>query len=181
MRVDSARESAGIIVKLLGENNMSALVYKHVPVVAAAAPAELPYLGPTGYKTLKLDMTEAQAVATGLLTDKQWMSGCFTYRFRSSEGTGSEYGDVLIGMNGKVHSIDATSRMLTREGVWRNMHLNDVKAVYPKLAQDPQQPFLYRTPVPGNSRANYTFIVNNNQDIATDFSLQNNEDPGCGA
>ncbi|MBB4676755.1 hypothetical protein [Crossiella cryophila] len=174
---------------------MSALAYKLAPVLAAgaavlllggttasaAAPSALPFLGPTGYKNLKLDMTEAQAVATGLLTDKQSMGSCFTYRFRPSEGTGSEYGDVTIGLNGKVHSIDATSRMLTREGVWRNMHLNDVKAVYPKLAQDPQQSYLYRTPVPGNSRANYTFTVNNNQNIATEFSLQNNEDPGCGA
>ncbi|MGO1053010.1 hypothetical protein [Crossiella sp. CA198] len=174
---------------------MSALANKHVPVVAAAAavlllggataaaaaPAALPYLGPTGYKTLKLDMTEAQAVATGLLTDKQGMGSCFTYRFRPSEGTGSEYGDVTIGLNGKVHSIDATSRMLTREGAWENMRLDDVKAIYPQLTQDPQEPYLYKTPVPGNSRARYVFLVNNNQNIATDISMQLTEDPGCGA
>ncbi|MGW0522350.1 hypothetical protein [Crossiella sp. NPDC003009] len=147
---------------------------------ASAAPDTLPFLGPDGYKSLKLNQSEAEAAATGLLTDKQRMGSCTTYRFVASEGTGSEYGDVVIGLNGKVHSINATSRMLTREGAWENMHVNDLKAIYPELVRDPR-PALYRAPVPGNSAAIYVFTVNNDQGIATDISLQNDEDPGCGA
>ncbi|WHT21318.1 hypothetical protein N8J89_09755 [Crossiella sp. CA-258035] len=143
----------------------------------SATRSALPYLGPDGYKSVKLNMTEAQAVATGLLTGRRVADGCVTYRFVAGEGTGCESGDVVIGRDGRIQSISATARALTREGAWNNMPLSDVKAIYPRLAQDERQHHLFRTPVPGSEHASYTFAVNDDS-VATRVSLHRNDAPG---
>ncbi|GAA2839066.1 hypothetical protein [Crossiella cryophila] len=172
---------------------MNKLVGKFAPVLAlaaavsvlggataSAAPAGLPYLGPDGYKSLKLGMSEADALATGLLTEQEQIGSCVSYRFVSSEGSMPAYSGVLFDENRKLNSIGATSRMLTREGAWPNMHIKDVKVVYPQLTQDPDQPYLHKTPVPGNTNAKYHFVLDEH-DVAYTFGLHSNRDAACGA
>ncbi|MGO1053011.1 hypothetical protein [Crossiella sp. CA198] len=90
------------------------------------------------------------------------------------------YSGVLFDEHRKLNSIGATSRMLTREGAWPNMRISDVKVIYPKLAQDPDQPYLHKTPVPGNDNAKYHFVLNEH-DLAYTFSLTSTRDAACGA
>lgn len=146
---------------------------------ASATPADLTTLGPDGYKTLKLGMPEDQALATGLITEKSALGKCFLYKMPASEGSLPEHGGVVVSADLKVHSISATTLMVTPEGVQRGAPLSEVKATYPNLTQNPQQPWLHSTPVPGNPNATYTFVINEQQ-VASEFGLYGTSDGGCG-
>ncbi|WP_073482429.1 hypothetical protein [Streptoalloteichus hindustanus] len=132
------------------------------PALAAgpsAAPAAQPrILGPDGYKTLKLGMSEQDAVATGLLENKRpFGDTCVIYSIVRSEGTHPNRSGVIISPKFGVWSIPATSKMRTPQEIWQGSRFSDVQDAYPDLTRHPQFDYIYTAGVPGNPKAEYDF------------------------
>ncbi|RZS44951.1 hypothetical protein EV193_101832 [Herbihabitans rhizosphaerae] len=136
------------------------------PVVAPAPNT----LGPDGYKSLLLGMSEQQAVATGLLVDRQDLGGCVAYYFAPSEGTMSRASGVLISPENGVFDIGATSLMTTAQGITRGSTVDQLRAAYPDLQQDPEMDFIHHANVPGSHVAVFDFVVDNGE--VTDIHLR---------
>ncbi|WP_216206509.1 hypothetical protein [Amycolatopsis aidingensis] len=127
-------------------------------------------LGPDGYKSLKLGMSEQDAVATGLLTDGEDHGECSFYYFVPSEGTMPRSSGIFISETDGVYVIGGTSKMRTPEHIRRGHSFQRLLAAYPYLKQDDMFDFLYTTPVPGNPEAAYRFVVFDG--VVDDFGLE---------
>jgi len=137
---------------------------------AEAATAGTPrILDSFGYGALKLGMPEAAAEATGLLTDRE-PGKCDAYYFVPAEGSMPRSSGVFISPASGVNRIGATSKTRTPQEIWRGSTLDDLRDAYPGLVQDSGQDWIYRAPAPGNTAAEYSFVVENNQ--VEDFALE---------
>ncbi|GAB3484071.1 hypothetical protein GCM10027521_24220 [Amycolatopsis cihanbeyliensis] len=127
-------------------------------------------LGPDGYKSLKLGMSEQDAVATGLLTGGENHGECSYYHFVPGEGTMPRSSGIFISETDGVYVIGGTSKMRTPELIRRGHSFQRLLAAYPYLEQDSVFDFLYTTPVPGNPEAGYRFVVHGGE--VQDFALE---------
>ncbi|MFD9894367.1 hypothetical protein ACFWY9_33895 [Amycolatopsis sp. NPDC059027] len=135
----------------------------------AAGQTQARILDSFGYGQLKLGMSEADAVATGLLTAGE-PGKCAAYYFVPSEGSMPRSSGVFISKTDGVTVIGGTSKMRTPQEIWRGSTLDDLREAYPDLTQDSQMDWIYRASAPGNPAANYSFVVNFNQ--VQDFALE---------
>lgn len=141
-------------------------------------------LGPDGYKTLRLGMSAREARQTGLIQDGGVIEPCVWYRFKPSEGEQNPGNGVVVSPTRGVVSIPGTTRARTPEGITMGMLGNgkgstrgQMKDAYPDLKRLPEG-YLYRTPVPGNPDATYTFAVSMWGRVV-DIMLTSNADGGC--
>jgi hypothetical protein len=95
---------------------------------SAPATSEPRLLGPNGYGTLKLGMTERQARATGLLTDYTGKACTFAYLRDASTGEGLVW---LSSANRGIIAIEAWGDVETPEGVHIGMSGADMRRAYP--------------------------------------------------
>ncbi|MBP2473707.1 hypothetical protein JOF53_002579 [Crossiella equi] len=142
-------------------------------VSAVADLAQLRVLTAHGYRSLRLGMGEAEAMATGLLTGEDTSGVCRFYRFVHTEGSQPKTSGVFISPTNGVVMIGGTSKMLTPQGVWRGSELADLRDAYPVLRRDRLCDWIYRAAAPGNPRAHYWFTVEGGR--VTDFGLQASE------
>ncbi|MGW0522349.1 hypothetical protein [Crossiella sp. NPDC003009] len=138
--------------------------------VAASTDLAQRLLHAHGYRALRLGMSEADAVATGLLTSDDTSGVCRFYRFAGSEGSQPKTSGVFISPTNGVVMIGGTSKMLTPQGIWRGSELADLRDAYPVLRRDRLCDWIYRAAAPGNPRAHYWFTVDGGR--VTDFGLQ---------
>lgn len=161
----------------------------------AAAPAMTPgadtetaaarhTLGPTGYRSLRLGMSRAEALGTRLLTDPVEIGHCTWYHLRPSEGSQAAADGVVVSPDRGVVNIPGTSTSQTPRGVTRGpvgggygTPLSQVVAVYPRgrLASNG---FVYTAPVPGNPAAHYTMALDQLGRV-DDLALTSDDTGGC--
>ncbi|WP_433514150.1 hypothetical protein ACQP2T_00095 [Nonomuraea sp. CA-143628] len=134
------------------------VVLAGVAPAANAAPAQKATLGPFGYGSLKLGMTEAQAKATGLIVRKRIKAPttCATYDLKTQRYSGDRAG-LFISKKQGVVTISGPGTVKTPQGIGRGSTPAQLKAAYPNLKQNA----MYGTfaTVPGNPKASYIFLV----------------------
>ncbi|MGO1053009.1 hypothetical protein [Crossiella sp. CA198] len=135
--------------------------------------AQLRLLHAHGYRALRLGMSEADALDTGLLSTDDTSGVCRFYRFAAAEGSQPKTSGVFISPTNGVVMIGGTSKMLTPQGIWRGSELADLRDAYPVLRRDRLCDWIYRAAAPGNPRAHYWFTVDGGR--VTDFGLQASE------
>ncbi|MEU7740946.1 hypothetical protein [Nonomuraea sp. NPDC049158] len=128
------------------------------PAANAAPAAQKATLGPFGYGSLKLGMTEAQAKATGLIVRKtiNAPTKCSTYDLKTQRYGGDRAG-LFISKKQGVVTISGPGTVKTPQGIGRGSTPAQLKAAYPNLKQNA----MYGTfaTVPGNPKASYVFLV----------------------
>lgn len=153
----------------------------------AAAAAEASTLGPDGYKSLELGMSEEEALATGLITDRQQVGDCTWFSLKKSEGEQNPGSGVVVSPDRGVVSIPGTQRLKTPEGLTMGSVKNDrgstteqIENAYDLYTVDKTGPVpIYTAPVPENSEAHYVFAIGAD-DRAKDLGLTADDDGGCG-
>lgn len=144
-------------------------------------------LGPDGYKTLRLGMSEKKAVATGLIHDRQDVGECTWYRLKPSEGKQNPGSGVVVSPTEGVVSLPGTEDTHTPEGITMGSIDNDqgsttgkIEKSYDKYTVDKTGPVpLYTAPAPGNASAHYFFAIGED-DLVKDLGLTSDNDGGCG-
>ncbi|GAA4885285.1 hypothetical protein [Saccharopolyspora cebuensis] len=131
-------------------------------------------LGPEGYRTLQLGQSEQQAVATGLLVDRQQPGDCVFYRLRSEEGQANPGSGVFIDPRLGVVMIGGTDRIRTPGGIGYGSTLAEVRATYPDLEPEGPTGFVHEADVPGHHANEYRFAFGPD-DRVTDFGLEGPE------
>ncbi|RJQ78463.1 hypothetical protein D5S17_12995 [Pseudonocardiaceae bacterium YIM PH 21723] len=149
---------------------IGALVMLMVLGSSSAGAADERVLGADGYRQLKLGMTRQQAEDTGLLRGAQHGAKCTFYYFVDAEGRMPSTSGVFISERTGVGAIGSTDLMNTPEHIGLGSKLDQLRRAYPKLKEDPRQDGVFVTPVPGNDRAVYEFVVTG--DEVQDFVLQ---------
>ncbi|GAA4913461.1 hypothetical protein HD597_010486 [Nonomuraea thailandensis] len=117
-----------------------------------------PLLGPTGYGSVKLGMTAAQARATGKLVRKSVRGSlptCTTWDLKEQR-----YGDnragVFISKKHGVVAIAAPGSVRTPQGIGRGSTVAQLRRAYPDFRLDADGPI---AGVPGNRKATYVFHI----------------------
>lgn len=144
-------------------------------------------LGPDGYKSLELGMSEDDAVATGLLTDRQEIGDCTWFYLDPAEGEQNPGAGVVISPTHGVVSIPGTQSNQTPEGITMGSVNNDegstteqIEDGYDKYTVDKTGPMpIYTAPAPGNPEAHYIFVIGDD-DRAKDMGLTADDDGECG-
>lgn len=155
---------------------------------AEAAPvSEQNTLGPDGYKTLELGMSEQEAVDTGLLADGEEIGACTWYYLDPAEGEQNPGAGVVISPTHGVVSIPGTQSNQTPEGITMGSVSNDegstteqIEEGYDRYTVDKTGPVpLYTAPAPGNSEAHYRYAIGDD-DRVKDMALAADDDGECG-
>lgn len=144
-------------------------------------------LGPNGYKSLELGMSEDEAIATGLLADRQEIGECTWFYLDPAEGEQNPGAGVVVSPTHGVVSIPGTQSIQTPEGITMGSVHNDAGSTteqiedgYDKYTVDKTGPVpLYTAPAPGNPEAHYLFAIGDD-DRAKDMALTTDDDGGCG-
>lgn len=144
-------------------------------------------LGPDGYESLDLGMSEDEAVATGLLTDRQEIGDCTWFYLDPAEGEQNPGAGVVISPTHGVVSIPGTQSGQTPEGITMGSVHNDegstteqIEDSYDKYTVDKTGPTpIYTAPAPGNPDAHYIFAIGEDE-RAKDMGLTADDDGGCG-
>lgn len=144
-------------------------------------------LGPDGYESLELGMSEDDAIATGMLTDRQEIGECTWFYLDPAEGEQNPGAGVVISPTHGVVSIPGTESNQTPEGITMGSVNNDegstteqIEDSYDKYTVDKTGPTpIYTAPTPGNSDAHYIFAIGED-DRAKDTGLTADDDGGCG-
>lgn len=168
-------------------------VLAFAPTAAQADPADSAdaadggILGPEGYKSLELGMSEDDAVATGLLTDRQEIGDCTWFYLDPAEGEQNPGAGVAVSPTHGVVSIPGTASSGTPEGITmgsvddhEGSTTEHIEAGYDRYTVDKTglTP-LYTAPTPGNSEAHYIFAIGED-DRAKDMALTADDDGECG-
>jgi|GEM_PF-5635933 len=177
--------AAGIVALVLAP----AVAQADTDVAGEAAPdaASENTLGPDGYKSLELGMSEDEAIATGLLTDRQELGDCTWFYLDPAEGEQNPGAGVVVSPTHGVVSIPGTQSNQTPEGVTMGSVHNDegstteqIEGSYDKYTVDKTGPTpIYTAPAPGNPDAHYIFAIGDD-DRAKDMGLTADDDGGCG-
>lgn len=144
-------------------------------------------LGPDGYKSLELGMSEEEALDTDLITDRQQVGDCTWFSLKKSEGEQNPGSGVVVSPDRGVVSIPGTQSMKTPEGITMGSVKNDkgstteqIENAYDRYTVDKTGPVpLYTAPTPGNSEAHYLFAIGED-DKVKDMGLTADDDGGCG-
>lgn len=145
---------------------------------ATPAQADGSTLGPSGYKTLHLGQSAADAKATGLLVDEQ-KGACDMYYLRPAEGQPNVGGGVWVAPELGVVMISGTSKSHTVEGIGMGDSLAEVRSAYADLRPLAGSDFVFRAATPGNRDAYYRFAFDADHRVA-DFSLESADMGACG-
>ncbi len=157
------------------------------PSQEATSAADASTLGPDGYKSLELGMSEEEALATGLITDRQQVGDCTWFSLKKSEGEQNPGSGVVVSPDRGVVSIPGTQSLNTPEGITMGSVNNDkgstteqIENAYDVYTVDKTGPVpIYTAPAPGNSEAHYIFAIGDD-DRAKDLGLTADDDGGCG-
>src|SRR5699024_11639482 len=87
------------------------------PSQEATSAADASTLVPDGYKSLELGMSEEEALATGLITDRQQVGDCTWFSLKKSEGEQNPGSGVVVSPDRGVVSIPGTQSLNTPEGI----------------------------------------------------------------
>ncbi|WP_143219898.1 hypothetical protein [Actinomadura sp. CNU-125] len=141
---------------------------------ASAAPAGPVRLGPEGYGALKLGMTREAAEATGLITIKSEPpggAGCGSFDLKEFPREGP-YGGGSFSPDLGIARIAAAEGVRTPEGIAVGASAAEIEKAYPELREGPNLSF---TAVPGNPKAQYTFLIVDGRakELALDLANQN--------
>ncbi|SDI51048.1 hypothetical protein SAMN05192558_108325 [Actinokineospora alba] len=124
------------------------------PGTTTKAPAA-PTLGPDGFGALKLGMSRANALATGLITDAPAApSGCAGHKYKAYKVAENSF-PVGISSTKGVSSLFAVGDMRTPEGIHLGSTKEQVSAAYPAIEQVVNG---HVVKVPGNVNAYYTML-----------------------
>lgn len=153
----------------------------------SSSAAEESTLGPDGYKSLQLGMTEEEAVDTGLLTEPQEIGACTWFYLDPSEGAQNPGAGVVVSPTRGVVSIPGTESTQTPEGITMGAvgtetgsTTGQIEDGYDRYAVDKTGPVpLYTAPTPGNSEAHYLFAIGDD-DRVKDMALTADDDGECG-
>lgn len=158
-----------------------------VPAEDESSTADAVTLGPDGYKSLRLGMTEEEALDTDLISDRQLIGDCTWFDIKRSEGEQNPGSGVVVSPTHGVVSIPGTQSMTTPEGITMGSVKNDkgsttdqIENAYDRYTVDKTGPVpIYTAPAPGNSEAHYIFALGED-DRAKDMGLTADDDGGCG-
>ncbi|WP_086819576.1 hypothetical protein [Allokutzneria sp. NRRL B-24872] len=128
--------------------------------------------GPNGLGRLKLGMSEADAVATGLIkinSKPESDGGCRGYNY-ASETVRYGYYSLLFSAEHGLVRLEATPGAKTPEGIGIGSKLGDLNRVYTGNKVKHGAVGERVTDVPGNPKANYWVIVRN--DVLTEVRLE---------
>src|SRR5699024_7412332 len=114
-RLTSIVPAAGIVALVLAP----AAAQADTDLAGATAPgaASQNPLGPDAYQSLELGMSEDDAIATGLLTDRQELGDCTWFYLDPAEGEQNPGAGVVVSPTHGVVSIPGTQSNQTPEGV----------------------------------------------------------------
>ncbi|TCP54184.1 hypothetical protein EV191_103227 [Tamaricihabitans halophyticus] len=174
-----SKRSSGMVQTLLAGVATATLLVGGA-TAASATDAEQARVGPSGYKDLTLNMPEEQAMATGLLTDRQVADDCRFYYLQPSEGKPNPGGGVFVSAKEGVVMIGGTDQIQTSEGVGFGDSIDEVRAAYPDLTSIGDPEWIYTAAAPGNPNAHYRFAFSD-AGFVTDYGLNANEMGGCGS
>ncbi|MBP2475429.1 hypothetical protein JOF53_004301 [Crossiella equi] len=123
-------------------------------------------MGPTSYGGLTLGMTKEQAEATGLISPNaqpESKNGCLGYDYKGKPDKASFYSVVISKTRGVVR-IDGRGDEVTVEGVGVGSSVAEFEKAYGNDWLTPHGAVGERVvPVPGNTAANYWFLVRNDK------------------
>ena len=144
-------------------------------------------LGPDGYKSLELGMSEDDAIATGMLTDRQEIGECTWFYLDPAEGEQNPGAGVVISPTHGVVSIPGTQSTQTPEGITMGSVNNDEGSTTEQIEDGYDKYFfndtatteIYTAPAPGNLEAHYIFAIGED-DRVKDMGLTADDDGGCG-
>ncbi|WP_157235859.1 hypothetical protein [Brachybacterium sp. P6-10-X1] len=144
-------------------------------------------LGPDGYSSLELGMSEEEAVDTGLLTDRQEIGACTWFYLDPAEGEQNPGAGVVVSPTHGVVSIPGTQSTRTPEGITMGSvaeatgsTTEQIENGYDRYTVDKTGLLpLYTAPAPGNSQAHYIFAIGDD-DRVKDMALTADDDGGCG-
>jgi hypothetical protein len=114
--------------------------------------------GPSGFDGVSLGMTQADAEATGVITQNRvpdGAPGCTGYDWTGFSRPPSDY-VVIISATAGVARITSLTNAVTPEGIYRGVGLNKLRAAYPDGTGDDYE---WVAPVPGNPQARYDFVL----------------------
>ncbi|MEV0588215.1 hypothetical protein [Nonomuraea sp. NPDC050310] len=143
-------------MKILGAAVVAGALVIGGSAPALAAPKST--LGPNGYGAVKLGMTAKKAYATGkiVLKMKAGEGTCSGWDLKAHP-TGKDTVGLYISKKHGVAAIFGWKGMKTPEGIGIGATLKQIKKAYPKL-KTAASGYPY-TPVPGNAKAYYSFLL----------------------
>lgn len=149
-------------------------------LLAGAAQAEPGgVLGPTGYKSLHLGQSEADAEATGLVLDKNSYKACDYYRMNPDEGQQNPGSGVFISPTKGVQLIGGTTLSHTPEGITLGTPREQVERTYDKLTPVPPFDWVVVTDVPNENSGNKYRFAFDEKGVVSDFNLETADPSDC--
>lgn len=182
--ITTSLAAAGISALVLAPTAAEALTAVDGDSSASAAESTL---GPDGYKSLQLGMSEEEAVDTGLLTDGEKVGACTWFYLDPSEGAQNPGAGVVVSPTHGVVSIPGTESTQTPEditmgsvGTETGSTTEQIEDSYDRYTVDKTGLLpLYTAPTPGNSEAHYLFAIGDD-DRVKDMALTADDDGECG-
>ncbi|MFI6637083.1 hypothetical protein ACIBI7_50060 [Nonomuraea fuscirosea] len=143
-------------------------------MLTAGAPAlaeQKLLLGPTGYGSVKLSMTAAQARATGKIVRKSVRGSlptCTTWDLKEQR-YGNDRAGVFISKKHGVVAIAAPGNVRTPQGIGRGSTIAQLRRAYPDFRLDEDGPI---AGVPGNRKATYVFHLSKTKVLGVGLYLR---------
>ncbi|MEU6412380.1 hypothetical protein [Microbispora sp. NPDC046933] len=160
---------AALGVTLGGAASASAAESTAAESVAGSAAVRL---GPYGYGGVKLGMSAKQAQKTGEIVKKSGGEGCSGWDLKAHP-TGKDAVGLFISKKRGVAAIFAPKGVRTPEGIGIGSTMKQLKKVYPHLRTAASGYPV--TTVPGNGKANYSFLLSHGKVYELALSLKNQD------
>ncbi len=128
-------------------------------------------LGPTGYGSVKLGMTAAQARATGKIVRKSVRNSlptCTTWDLKQQR-YGNDRAGVFISKRHGVAAIAAPGNVRTPQGIGRGSTIAQLRRAYPDFRINADGPI---ASVPGNRRATFVFHLSKTKVLGVGLFLK---------
>lgn len=133
------------------------------PGTATKTPAAAAF-GPDGFGALKLGMSRADALATGLITDAPAAEGgCAGHKYKAHQVPENSY-PVGISSTKGLSTLYAVGGMRTPEGIHLGSTKEQVTKAYPGIVHNVND---YRVKVPGNAKAFYSMGFDQSGKLST--------------